>query len=119
MKHMWNASNLDREWDDRLDWMLDNHPQRTFDLYQKGKLRAYLDKKSAQANIMWGQLESEKKLPNWQAQEIVYNALICPPDGPASRENAPAPLSEKKLNMIETWRKNQTEPNEVTIEITA
>lgn len=112
-----SVSNQDQEWQDHLDWMLENHPQRTFDLYRKGKLRGYLDKKAARANILWGRLEQEKKLPSWQAQAIVYHDLICPPDGPASRENAPTPLSEEKLNQIESWRNSPMEPNEVEITV--
>ena len=110
-----DVSAQDKEWEDHLTWMLENHPQRVWKLFQEKKLRAYLDRKAARAIVRIGILENERKMPSWQAEEIVYHSLICPPDGPASRETGPTPLSETQLKAIETWQKSQNEPNLVEL----
>ena len=110
-----DVSAQDKEWEDHLTWMLENHPQRVLALFEKKKLRAYLDRKAALAIVKAGRLENEKKFPGWQAQEIVYHDLICPPDGPASRGRDPQPLTPKQQSAIEAWQESQEEPNFVEI----
>jgi hypothetical protein len=90
-----NVSNQDQEWLDHLTWMIENRPTRTWELFQGGKLREYLDKKAA--------------------REIVYNDLIAPPVNPENPGTGPTPLTEKQQSAIETWQKRQSEPNLVEI----
>lgn len=94
-----------RYWQERLDWMLENYPERVKQLYQSGKLKAYLDRKAAVAYKMICNLLDKGK--SWEeADEVASQYILSPPDGPAFRDNPPEPLPEKLEKEIQKWADN-------------
>lgn len=93
------------EWEEHLDWMLENHPERVKELYETGKLKAYLDRKAALAWKKESVLLAKGKNPE-EAREVVSHDLLSPPDGPAFRDNPPETLPEKLVAAIRKWSEN-------------
>ena len=90
------------EWEEHLEWMLENHPARVKELYEMGKLKEYLDRKAALAWKQESNLIARGKSPE-DAREIASHAILSPPDGPAMKGNPPAPLPAKLAAEIRTW----------------
>lgn len=92
-------------WKEHLDWMLENHPERVQELYQTGKLKAYLDRKAALGWKKICELTNQGKTMD-EAWEVASQYILSPPDGPAAQDNPPEALPEKLEAEILKWAEN-------------
>jgi len=113
-EHIWMSSQDDPFWQMRLDWELENYPQRTLDLFNRGKLMEYLDKKVALANVRVN-LMVRRGINQDVANEVIQNDLITPPNGPAMKDNPPEPLPKKDQMRIWEWVEGLSPEREVRI----
>ncbi len=92
-----------RFWLDHLQWMLDNEPQYTLELFRQKGLEKHLTHKVGQAQLAMVHLR-KRGLPRYKAEELVYLNIVAPPDGPAlMSDNPPEPLPAHLELKILDW----------------
>jgi hypothetical protein len=65
-------------WSQHLEHTLEFEPVRVVKLFKEKKLEAYLNRVAHGAEYLRDDLEAEG-MPNWQAEEIIMNEAVAPP----------------------------------------
>ena len=96
------------EWESHLQWMLENHPQYTKELFLKKKkvLKQTLLRVVQRASILKSILREEGNLEPDQIEEVVYAKIVAPSDGPALSPNPPERLPDRLELKILNWAIN-------------
>jgi hypothetical protein len=98
----------DRLWEQHLLWLMDNEPERTWELFEQDPdlLAEKLLRVLQRADLLQAVLEKEDKLDADQIAEQV-NLIVSPSDGRALMQDpAPAPLSDKQRSRLLSWSRN-------------
>jgi|HubBroStandDraft_2_1064218.scaffolds.fasta_scaffold86962_1 hypothetical protein len=73
----------------RLEWIFENEPELTRELFRQGKLRQHLDQKNQEALRLVQKFKAEKGMSEEEAFEAAANLVLCPPEGRAMSDNPP------------------------------
>jgi hypothetical protein len=84
----------------RLEWMFENEPELTREMFREGTLRQHLEEKNQQALRLVQSFQENKGMSPDEAWEAASALVLCPADGRAMSDNPPEPVPYQEQRKI-------------------